>query len=48
MICGKGDSKFKGAIEKKSQEKASLVNLLNKLVDLSVSHFINIYLGVIL
>ena len=45
MICGKGDSKFKGAIEKISQEKASLVSLLNKLVDLSVSHLYQQYIS---
>ena len=45
MINGKGDSKFKVAIEKISQEKASLVILLDKLVDLSVTHLYQQYIS---
>lgn len=45
MISGKGDSKFKVATEKISHEKASLAKLLDKLVDLSVSHLYQQYLS---
>ena len=45
MINGKGDSKFKAAIEKISREKASLVKLLDKLVDLSVTHLYQQYIS---
>ena len=37
--------KFKGAIEKISKEKALLVKLLDKLVDLSVSHLYQQYIS---
>jgi len=43
MISGKGDSKFRVAIEKTRQEKAYLVKLLDKLVDLSVTHLYQQY-----
>ena len=45
MINGKGDTKFKAAIEKISKEKALLVNLLDKLVDLSVTHLYQQYIS---
>ena len=45
MISGRGDSKFKAAIEKISQEKETLVKLLDKLVDISVSHLYQQYLS---
>ena len=45
MINGKGDSKFNAAIVKKNREKASLVNLLDKLVDLSVTHLYQQYIS---
>ena len=45
MINGKGDTKFKAAIEKISKEKALLVKLLDKLVDLSVTHLYQQYIS---
>ena len=45
MINSKGDSKFKVAIEKISKEKKLLENLLDKLVDLSVSHLYQQYIS---
>ena len=45
MINGKGDTKFKAAIEKISKEKILLVKLLDKLVDLSVTHFYQQYIS---
>ena len=45
MINGKGDTKFKAAIEKISKEKVLLVKLLDKLVDLSVTHLYQQYIS---
>lgn len=45
MINGKGDTKFKSAIEKISKEKVLLVKLLDKLVDLSVTHLYQQYIS---
>ena len=45
MINGKGDSKFKAAIEKIIKEKVLLVKLLDKLVDLSVTHLYQQYIS---
>ena len=45
MINGKGDTKFKAAIEKISKEKVFLVKLLDKLVDLSVTHLYQQYIS---
>ncbi len=45
MINGKGDGKFKAAIEKIKKEKTLLVKLLDKLVDLSVSHLYQQYIS---
>ena len=45
MINGKGDSKFKAAIKKISKEKSLLTKLLDKLVDLSVTHLHQQYIS---
>ena len=45
MINNKGDTKFKAAIEKISKEKVPLVKLLDKLVDLSVTHLYQQYIS---
>ena len=45
MINGKGDTKFKAAIEKISKEKVLLVKLLDELVDLSVTHLYQQYIS---
>ena len=45
MISGKGNTKFNAAIEKISNEKALLVKLLDKLVDLSVTHLYQQYIS---
>lgn len=45
MINGKGDSEFKLAIKKISQEKTLLIKLLDKLVDISVSHLYQQYMS---
>jgi len=45
MINGKGDTKFKAAIEKISNERVFLVKLLDELVDLSVTHLFQQYIS---
>ena len=45
MINGKGDSKFKAAIKKIKYEKELLLKLLDKLVDLSVTHLYQQYIS---
>ena len=45
MINGKGDSKFKVAVEKIGKEKELLNKLLNKLIDLSVTHLYQQYIS---
>ena len=45
MINGKGDTKFKSAIEKISKEKVFLVKLLDELVDFSVTHLYQQYIS---
>ncbi len=45
MINGKGDSKFKAAIKKISKEKVLLAKLIDKLVDLSVTHLHQQYIS---
>ena len=45
MIYGKGDSEFKVAIKKISKAKALLAKLLDKLVDLSVTHLYQQYIS---
>ncbi len=45
MINGKSDSKFKNAIEKIGKEKELLDKLLDKLIDLSVTHLYQQYIS---
>ena len=45
MVNGKSDSKFKTAIDKITQERVLLVKLLDKLVNLSVSHLYQQYIS---
>ena len=45
MISGKGDSKFKVAVEKIGKEKKLLDKLLDKLIDLSVTHLHRQYIS---
>ena len=45
MINGKGDSEFKVAIAKISKEKSLLAKLLDKIVDLSVTHLHQQYIS---